>query len=231
MATSSPCLSLRDVRVSYDDQIALMIERLDFAPASSVAVMGEHGSGKTTLLNAIAGIAQLDGGSIETTIEDIAHVPQHHHRSHGMPDEVPPGLKLGRLGIRLRAGRAGRGRTATAPAPAPESLSAALERLEVGDLADRPIDEMSGGQRQRVLMARALARQAVCLLLDEPNIGLDARSRGLVVEIITSERDAGRLVILTTHHPEQARACDRVIVLECGRVIADGTPDEVLPAT
>lgn len=231
MATSSTGLSLRDVSVSYDDQVALTIERLDFELGTSVAVMGEHGSGKTTLLNAIAGVAQLDAGSIDTTIEDIAHVPQHHHRAHGMPDEVPPALKLGRLGTRLRSGRSGRGRTKPTSAPDPEALTAALERLEVGDLAYRPIDEMSGGQRQRVLMARALARKADCLVLDEPNIGLDARSRGLVIDIIQSERDAGRLVILTTHHPEQARACDRVIMLEHGCVIADGSPDEVLPAT
>ena len=230
MATSSTCLSLRDVRVSYDDQVALTIERLDFELGTSVAVMGEHGSGKSTLLNAIVGSAELDEGSIDSDIEHFAYVPQHHHRSHGMPDDVPHALKLGRLGKRLRSGRAGR-RTKAAPAPEPQALTAALERLEVGDLADRPIDAMSGGQRQRVLMARALAREADCLVLDEPNIGLDARSRGLVIDIIQSERDAGHLVILTTHHPEQARACDRVIMLERGCVVADGSPDEVLPAT
>jgi zinc/manganese transport system ATP-binding protein len=219
MATSSTCLSLRDVRVSYDDQIALHIRQLDFELGTSVAVMGAHGSGKTTLLNAIAGIAALDKGSVDSDIEHFAHVPQHHHRSHGMPDEVPQALKLGRLGARLRSRRADRSGNSAAPVPEPGALASALERLEVSDLADRPLDEMSGGQRQRVLMARALAQGAQGLLLDEPNIGLDARSRGIILDIVVAERDAGRLVILTTHHPEQAQVCDRLVVLDAGNVV------------
>ncbi|MDG2161784.1 MAG: ATP-binding cassette domain-containing protein [Acidimicrobiales bacterium] len=103
----------------------------------------------------------------------------------------------------------------------------AAGRLGVRDLIDAPLDRLSFGQRQRVLVAQALARQADVLLLDEPITGLDLVSQEQILDVMEAERDAGRIVVLSTHHLDEARHCDRVLVLD-GRLVAAGSPEEVL---
>ena len=106
-------------------------------------------------------------------------------------------------------------------------MDAAAGRRGSRALLDKPLDRLSFGQRQRVLVAQALAREADLLLLDEPITGLDLISQERILSVIGQERDAGRIVVLSTHHLDEARHCDQVLVLD-GRLVAAGTPDEVL---
>jgi ABC-type Mn2+/Zn2+ transport system ATPase subunit len=99
--------------------------------------------------------------------------------------------------------------------------------MEVGDLLPRQVSGLSGGQRQRVLVAQALARRSQLLLLDEPITGLDLASQERILEVLDQETAAGRTVVVTTHNLDEARHCDRVLVLD-RRLVAMGTPDEVL---
>ncbi|MDP6582983.1 MAG: ATP-binding cassette domain-containing protein, partial [Vicinamibacterales bacterium] len=103
----------------------------------------------------------------------------------------------------------------------------AVARMEVGDLLPRQVSGLSGGQRQRVLVAQALARRSQLLLLDEPITGLDLASQERILEVLGQETAAGRTVVVTTHNLDEARHCDRVLVLD-RRLVAMGTPDEVL---
>ena len=108
-----------------------------------------------------------------------------------------------------------------------EAVDRAAGRLEVEGLLGIQMDALSAGQRQRVMVAQALAREAPLILLDEPVTGLDLASQERIFQIVAEERNGGRTVILSTHHLDEARHCDRVILL-AGRVVAQGTPDEVL---
>ena len=107
------------------------------------------------------------------------------------------------------------------------AVDAALERMDVADLAGRQLHELSGGQRQRVLVAQGLAQEADLLLLDEPVTGLDVVSRELILEAVVAERAAGRTVVMSTHDLDDARRAD-VVLLLANRVVAFGPPDEVL---
>jgi manganese/iron transport system ATP-binding protein len=99
--------------------------------------------------------------------------------------------------------------------------------LPITDLRNRSFGELSGGQRQRVLVASALAADAPVLLLDEPITGLDIPSQQLILEVMAAEAANGHLVMISTHHLDEARHCDRVVLLNTA-VVADGHPDEVL---
>ena len=105
----------------------------------------------------------------------------------------------------------------------------ALERLEVGDLARRRLDELSGGQRQRVLVAQGLAHGADLFLLDEPVTGLDLVSREVILQVVREEVARGATVVSTTHDLAEARLAD-LLVLLAGRVVAAGPPADVLTA-
>jgi ABC-type Mn2+/Zn2+ transport system ATPase subunit len=105
----------------------------------------------------------------------------------------------------------------------------AMERLDVADLASRQIRELSGGQRQRAFVAQGLAQEAEVLLLDEPLGGLDVVSQRLILDAMTAERDAGRVVVTSTHDLGEAAHADRVLLL-AGHLVASGPPGEVLIA-
>ena len=100
-------------------------------------------------------------------------------------------------------------------------------RLDVAQQRHRAIGELSGGQLFRVMVAMVLGSDYKCLLLDEPVTGLDLQCQLTILEVVEAERAAGRLVVMSTHHLQEARLCDRVVLLK-GMVLADGPPDEVL---
>ena len=180
--------------------------------------MGPNGAGKTTLLEVLAGLRQPSTGSLTGDQPSVAFVTQTHSRS-WLPLSVGEVLRMARFRLMLFPRRLG-----------PDDYAAvddAAGRLGVRDLIDAPLDRLSFGQRQRVLVAQALARQADVLLLDEPITGLDLVSQEQILGVMEAERDAGRIVVLSTHHLDEARHCDRVLVLD-GRLVAAGSPEEVL---
>jgi ABC-type Mn2+/Zn2+ transport system ATPase subunit len=211
---------LDGVRVRFGHHLALDIDRLTLDAGTSVAVMGPNGSGKTTLLRVLAGLLEPTSGRLVTQDRPVvAYVAQHQHQHPWMPLTVTEVLRMGRYrhrGLFRPLRRADR-----------RTIQLVAERLEVTDLLGRPFGQLSGGQRQRVLMAGALANEADCLLLDEPITGLDLPSQRLILDVIEGERDDGRLVVLTTHHLEEAERCDRVLLLNT-RVVADGPPEQAL---
>ncbi len=228
---------LDGIRVTFGRRLALEIDRLTLAAGTSVAVMGPNGSGKTTLLRLLAGLVDPDAGSIGDGGDrghggggagerggrrGVAYVAQHQHQHAWMPLTVGEVLAMGRYRQRGLLGRLnGADR---------RLLADAASRLSVDDLLGRAFGELSGGQRQRVLVAGALASDAGCLLLDEPITGLDLPSQQLILDVVAEERDRGRLVVLTTHHLDEARHCDRVLLLDTA-VVADGSPGDVLTPT
>ena len=218
MDAHADSLRLDQVTIRRGGRIALESISTTFEPGTSTALVGPNGSGKTTLLEVLAGLRTPDSGHVSTPPQRVALVTQdHQHR--WLPLTVAEVVHMGRFDR----------------SPLPRRLSAddraavedAVARMEVGDLLPRQVSGLSGGQRQRVLVAQALARRSQLLLLDEPITGLDLASQERILEVLGQETAAGRTVVVTTHNLDEARHCDRVLVLD-RRLVAMGTPDEVL---
>lgn len=225
-------------------QIDIIVRRGEFSleiavalePGTVTAVLGPNGAGKSTLLRALAGLETVDRGSIsiDGRIVDSADgaFVESRARSVGVVFQdyalFPHLTVLDNVAFGPRSRGAGR-------AAARDRARTALDTLAVGDLADRKPAAISGGQAQRVALARALATDPKVLLLDEPLAALDIETRESVrVELDARLSEFEGCVVLVTHDPLDAMLlADRVIVLESGRVVQDGSPAELAsrPAT
>ena len=214
-------VSFNNVAVRFGDSTALELNHFELKAGELVAVMGPNGAGKTTLLQLVAQLLQPTQGEMVDPPALVAYVRQHPEHHSWMPMTAREVVNAGRY---HHTGLLRRFRSSDH-----DLVAAATARLDVQTMLDRPFRELSGGQRQRVLIASALATDAPCLLLDEPISGLDIPSQEIITSVAQEERSRGRLVIMTTHHFEEAQVCDRVILLS-GEVIADGTPQAVLRA-
>jgi len=196
-----------------------------------IGLVGANGVGKSTLIRAIAGLVPVTAGRIlwqgqpitsfspPARAKAIAYMPQ--GQSIHWRISVRHLVALGRLPHLGALSRV------------LESDSAAIERAmdsaDVLDLADRSATELSGGERSRVLLARALAVEAPVLLADEPTAALDPYHQLHTLELLRRLADTGTLVIAVLHDLSQAaRACDRILLLKDGRLIADGPPRQTL---
>jgi ABC-type cobalamin/Fe3+-siderophores transport system ATPase subunit len=175
---------------------------LTVAPGEVLALIGHNGAGKTTLLKTLAGLLPPLSGAIVDM---------------GAPAYLPPpgAVSAGFSALHLTAlGRAHLRRWS--PGLTPEDVDAArraLDRLEVGDLADRPFDRLSSGQQQLVLIARLFVQDAPVCLLDEPLALLDPAHARAVEAAIRALASEGRVVIASTHHLPFAARADRVLAL------------------
>jgi thiamine transport system ATP-binding protein len=204
------------------------LEGLDLTVADGevVAVLGPSGSGKTTLLRAVAGLQALDEGSVLWDGADLAGVPPH-RRGFGLVFQdfaLFPHLDVGRnveFGLRMQG---------LPPAERRRRAAAALDRVEMAGMERRKVGTLSGGQAQRVALARSLAPEPRLLLFDEPLGSLDRALR----ERLTGELRrllAGVTALYVTHDQEEAFGlADRVVILEAGRALQVGTPEEVWQA-
>jgi ABC-2 type transport system ATP-binding protein len=216
-----PALQCRGLVKRYGEVTALAGIDLDVRAGECFGMLGPNGAGKTTTVEIFEGLRVPDAGEVEVLGD----------RWHG------EGLRLrGRLGIQLQETKF------------PEKLRVsevlALFRsfypqgLDVGDVlalvgleekAGAYVRTLSGGQKQRLSLGCALVGEPELLFLDEPTTGLDPQSRRQTWEIVENLKARGRTVLLTTHYMEEAaRLCDRVAVVDHGRVIALGTPRELI---
>lgn len=211
---------LTDVSVRYADVVALDTTTTSFHAGTSVALVGANGSGKSTVLRLLAGLLTPTKGTVERMPGvDAAFIAQQHEHHDWMPLPVDEVIRMGCYRARGLLGRVTRGDRA--------EVRSVAARLDVEDLLHRPFSELSGGQRQRVLVAQALIGSPKLLLLDEPITGLDLPSQETILSIIDAEVATGAVVVFSTHHLEEAKRADRVMLL-AGCVIADGEPDEAL---
>jgi len=223
----APRVVLRGVTLAHGRRVALTDVDLEFDAGRITSIIGPNGSGKSTLLHGVIGLLRPVTGTVERQgvaglgRTPVAYVPQLTRVDEHLPVTVREIVTLGRYAER---GPLRRLRPVDRAA-----VDEALERLDVADLARRQIRELSGGQRQRAFVARGLAQQAPILLLDEPVTGLDLPSRRRILHAVREERDAGRVVVMSTHDLGEAAHADHVVLL-AGRVVADGPPEAVLTA-
>ncbi|CAN5492005.1 ABC transporter ATP-binding protein [soil metagenome] len=189
---------------------------LDIHAGRMTALSGPSGSGKTTLLSLVGGLLAPTTGSVlldgEPTWQGSGDPTPSMSFVLQVYGLVPILSARENVSVALRA----RG---SAPRAADEAAEEMLDRLRIGDLSGRQVEELSGGQLQRVACARALVVAAPVLLADEPTSELDRSTRDVVMELLRERADAGAAVVVATHDPEIAERCDDRRHLDEGRLL------------
>ena len=221
-------LEVRDLHVAYGAAPALWCVSLSVQPGELLCVVGPNGAGKTTLINTLAGILRASAGSIWFEGRDITQLPPHRFCEAGIAI-VPEGRRLFtgmsvlenlELGSYLPAAKAHR----------KQSLEAAIELFPVlREKLASPAGELSGGQQQMVAIARALMARPRLLLLDEPSLGLSPLIVHDMFAAIRRINASGMSVLMVEQNVAMAmEVSTRAYVLEEGRVVAEGAPDDLL---
>ncbi|WP_340644755.1 ABC transporter ATP-binding protein [Phenylobacterium sp.] len=218
-------LFLHDASVRRGDAEVLSRANLSVRAGELVGVVGPNGAGKTTLLRAALGLAKLSSGRAELAGRDVAGLDDGSRAALAgyLPQER-------RVGWNLPAWRiASLGAVQKPPVLAQAGAMDALARVGLSNVAERGVLDLSGGERARVLLARLLVTAAPLLVADEPAAGLDPDAQLLSLELFRQEATRGAAVVLTLHDLGlAARACDRVVVVDSGRIVADGAPRDAL---
>jgi ABC-type Mn2+/Zn2+ transport system ATPase subunit len=228
---SDPAVELAGVSARYGRVRVITDVSLTVEPAELVGILGPSGAGKTTVLRLLLGELKPSAGQVRCFGQVLAgavppgmigYVPQIEGSERGFPLTAAGAVELG-----LAAQSSWR---PWFSAPERKAARDALDRLGIGDLHARRLDELSGGQFQRVLLARALVARPRLLLLDEPTSGVDLRTRAEMLGLLEELRGEGLAIVLTTHDLNWVAAhLPRLICLN-GTVVADGPPEAVLEA-
>jgi ABC-2 type transport system ATP-binding protein len=218
---TSPAIACRGLVKRFGDVVAVDGLDLEVTPGECFGLLGPNGAGKTTTIEILEGLMKPDAG-------DVTVLGRHwgtHERE----------LRA-RLGISLQESRFHDRLTVFETLdlfrslyPSGRDPELLLADMSLEEKRDARVGKLSGGQRQRLSVACALAGDPEILFLDEPTTGLDPQSRRELWDLIEGFRAAGRTVLLTTHYMEEAeRLCDRVAVVDHGKIIAEGTPAELV---
>ena len=228
-----PLLAATGLSFSYGDRAVLRDVSLTLSPGQVVALLGPNGSGKSTLLRVLLGqlhppqpgVVRWDGRPVEhwprrDLARRVAYLPQ--------SPTAEPGQTVADV---LRLGRSPYWGAFGLESPRDvEVVGSVAKLLSLHDLLDRPLDELSGGQRQRVFVGRCLAQEPAALLLDEPTTFLDLRHQVELLRLLRRlAQDRSVAVLMASHDLNLAAAlADRAVLLDEGRVAAEGTPESVL---
>lgn len=228
-------LEARDAVVQYPRSERAALDGATCAVSSGefVVVAGPNGSGKTTLFRALLGLQDVSRGAVEVDGRAIAGWPRAGlaRRVAALPQREEPAFPL-RVHEAVALGRWARLGPVGRPAAADHAaVQRALAAASLTAFVDRSTDTLSGGEWQRVRVARALAAEPELLLLDEPGTALDLAHEMALYELLGGLVANGLGVLAITHHLNAAlRYADRVVLLDRGRIVADGPPRSVLSA-
>jgi len=216
-----PAIRISGLRKHYDTVRAVDGLDLEVRAGECFGLLGPNGAGKTTTIEICEGLNTPDAGEVEIL---------------GLSWKANAGVLQERIGISLQETQLAEKITVEEtvnlfrsfyrnPRPLPEVIDA----VQLGEKRKSRVGQLSGGQKQRLALALALVSDPELFFLDEPTTGLDPQSRRQLWELMATFRTSGRTVLITTHYMEEAeRLCDRVAIVDHGRVIAQGTPRELI---
>jgi ABC-2 type transport system ATP-binding protein len=220
-----PRLEVRDLSFAYREREVL--RRLSFAVAAGeiLGILGPNGAGKSTLFSILAGLLPPASGTIRLDGAPVAFGARPLRARMGVVFQAPSlDAKLTAEENLVLGGQLFGMRRAEARRRAADLLASA----GLADRARDPTGKLSGGMRRRLELARALVHRPSILVMDEPTTGLDAAAFRQAWDTVHALRREEQLtVLLTTHRPDEAEACDRLLVVSGGRVVAEGTPEEL----
>lgn len=228
-------LTLDDVGVRYSKRGASALAGYSdvIAPGEWVGLIGPNGAGKSSLLKAIAGLVRSDGRLVVDGVDlnDLNDRARAALVAYVAQDPlIPPDMTAREYVLLGRTPYIGYFGSPTSVDH--RVVDDVLERLRLGEFADRLLGELSGGERQRIVLARALAQQAPILLLDEPTSALDIGHQQQALELVTELRRTEQITVISALHDLTLAGTytDRLVMLHRGEVVASGAPSEVLTA-
>lgn len=225
-SATPPALAAQNLALQLGAHRAVNGVSLTLHAGQWAAIVGPNGAGKSTLLSLLAGLRRPDAGRVQVQGRDLATLPVR-ERAQALAWLSQQGEAEGDIAAHdvVRLGRVPRHGLFGAPDAADEmAVLAAMAETEATAFAARRLNELSGGERQRVLLARALAVQAPVLLLDEPTTHLDAPHQRALLRSLAQRAHSGVAVAAVLHDLTLALAADRVLVMQRGRIVADGAP-------
>ncbi len=215
-------IHIRGLRKEYGSVVALDGLDLDVAEGEMFGLLGPNGAGKTTTIGVLTTRVKASAGTAIVAGHDVAKdsvaarakigvVPQRPNPDRGLTVRENLLFHATYFGVpRAEAGR---------------RADALLERVGITEKRDAKPDALSGGQQQRMMIARALTHEPEVLFLDEPTVGLDPQARLAIWDILRELRAQGRTIVMTTHYMEEAdQLCDRVAIVDRGRLLSCDTP-------
>ena len=216
-----PAVLLRGIKKAYKDVLAVDGLDLEVRSGECFGLLGPNGAGKTTTIEICEGLNLPDTGEVRV----LGETWQGDGRA-----------LRGRLGISLQETQFSEKLTVAETLrlfrsfyARPRPLDDVIAAVQLGEKRNSRVGQLSGGQKQRLALACALVADPELFFLDEPTTGLDPQSRRQLWELIEGVKQAGRTVVVTTHYMDEAeRLCDRVAIVDHGRIIALGTPRELI---
>jgi ABC-2 type transport system ATP-binding protein len=217
-ATGTPVVSFENVRKNYGKVRAVDGLTMELRPGETVAFLGPNGAGKSTSLDMLLNLRKPTSGRIAMFGSDPYHA-----------------IKNGRVGAMLQSGGLMPEVTVrelvtlvTGFHPRPEPVEQTLRRAGIAEFANQRVDKLSGGQTQRVRFALAIVGNCDLIVLDEPTTAMDVETRRAFWDNMKVEVAEGKTLLFATHYLDEAdQAADRIIVINKGRLLADGTPSEI----
>ncbi|MEJ1105430.1 MULTISPECIES: ATP-binding cassette domain-containing protein [unclassified Kribbella] len=228
---TSSAIAVSGLRKAYGDKVVLDGIDLDVPAGTIFSLLGPNGAGKTTTVNVLTTLMKADGGAVSVAGHDVATEAKAVRAAIGVTgqfaavDELLTGQENLQLMVDLNRG-AGDGQ---------RQITELLERFDLVESAQKQVSTYSGGMRRKLDLAMTLVGSPKIIFLDEPTTGLDPRSRRTMWTIIRELVADGVTIFLTTQYLDEAdQLADRIAVLDQGRLVAQGTPDELkrqLPGT
>jgi ABC-2 type transport system ATP-binding protein len=221
LENSAPALRVEGLRKAYDDVVAVDGLNLQVESGECFGLLGPNGAGKTTTIEICEGLLAADSGSVEvlgrrweSDADDLRELLGIQLQDTQLSEKLTVDETLTLFQSFYRDAR---------------DIGEVIDQVELGEKRYSRVGGLSGGQKQRLAVACALVGNPQLLFLDEPTTGLDPVSRRQLWELISKFQAEGRTIVLTTHYMEEAeRLCDRVAIVDHGRIIAVGTPRELI---
>lgn len=214
-------LKVTDLRKSYGDKKAVDGISFEVEKGEVFGILGPNGAGKTTTLEMIETLRSIDGGTATIDGVNVAEEPYKIRSMIGVQPQTPGFQDKTKLSELLQIFAAAYGERVN-----PKEF---LDDVNLGEKANSYIEHLSGGQKQRFSIAAALVHSPKVFFMDEPTTGLDPQARRNLWELVEHIKNKGVTVILTTHYMEEAeQLCDRVAIMDDGRIVALDTPKKLI---
>ncbi|MBU4337122.1 MAG: ABC transporter ATP-binding protein, partial [Actinobacteria bacterium] len=222
----TPVIQARALTKTYGELVA--VDGIDFevAPGESFGLLGPNGAGKSTSMRMIGAVSQRTSGELTVLgLDPDTHGPEIRSRLGVVPQEDNLDTELTVRDNLIVYGR-------YFGIPRPVCAARATELLDFAELADKAkvkVDELSGGMKRRLTIARALINEPAVLMLDEPTTGLDPQARHVLWDRLFRLKERGTTLVVTTHYMDEAeQLCDRLVVVDHGRIMAEGSPADLI---